>query len=60
MLRSWIPQVEECTINGVGHLLHLQSPRPVAAALAGFLDHHSFTPGSAGSSKVQELPALAK
>ncbi len=30
-LRSSLPNVEERTINGVGHLLHVQQPEPVAA-----------------------------
>ena len=29
-LRSSIPQVEEFTVDGVGHLLHIQRPEPVA------------------------------
>lgn len=36
-LRSSLPQVEERTIEGVGHLLHLQDPPPVARAMAEFL-----------------------
>ena len=27
-LRSSVPDVEECTIDGVGHLLHIQRPSP--------------------------------
>jgi pimeloyl-ACP methyl ester carboxylesterase len=36
-LRSALPHVEEHTIEGVGHLLHLQRPAPVARTLAEFL-----------------------
>jgi pimeloyl-ACP methyl ester carboxylesterase len=36
-LRSSVPNVEECTIDGVGHLLHGQRPEPVARAMAKFL-----------------------
>lgn len=36
-LRSSLPDIEECTIDGVGHLLHIQRPRPVARAMAAFL-----------------------
>lgn len=36
-LRSSIPHVEECTVDGVGHLLHIQRPQPVARAMAEFL-----------------------
>jgi 3-oxoadipate enol-lactonase len=37
MLRTSLPYVEERSIEGVGHLLHLQDPTPVAAAMADFL-----------------------
>jgi pimeloyl-ACP methyl ester carboxylesterase len=36
-LRSALPHVEECTIDGAGHLLQIQRPEPVARAMAGFL-----------------------
>jgi pimeloyl-ACP methyl ester carboxylesterase len=36
-LRSSLPRVEECTIGGVGHLLHIQRSEPVARAMAEFL-----------------------
>jgi pimeloyl-ACP methyl ester carboxylesterase len=36
-LRSSLPHVEECTIDGAGHLLQIQRPEPVARELAGFL-----------------------
>ena len=39
-LRSSVPDVEECTIDGVGHLLHIQRPEPVARAIAAFLGRH--------------------
>jgi pimeloyl-ACP methyl ester carboxylesterase len=57
-LRTWMPQVEECTINGIGHLLHLQSTRPVAAAVAEFLARHPLSGSSAVTRKVEEVPAL--
>jgi pimeloyl-ACP methyl ester carboxylesterase len=40
-LRSSLPHVEECTIDGVGHLLQIQRPEPVARAMAGFLARNS-------------------
>jgi 3-oxoadipate enol-lactonase len=40
LLRSSVPHVEECTIEGVGHLLHIQRPEPVARAIAAFLQRH--------------------
>lgn len=39
-LRAWLPQVEECTVDGVGHLLHIQRPAPVAACMAAFFARH--------------------
>jgi len=39
-LRSSVPGVEDCTIEGVGHLLHIQRPEPVARAIAAFLGRH--------------------
>src|SRR5690606_23947865 len=44
-LRRAVPQVEDCPIDGVGHLLHIERPRPVAVALAGFLAGHPMTAG---------------
>jgi pimeloyl-ACP methyl ester carboxylesterase len=40
LLRSWLPNVEECRIAGVGHLLHIQRPEPVAREIARFLERH--------------------
>lgn len=42
-LRTSLPLVDECTIGGVGHLLHLQRPKPVARAMAKFLAQHPIT-----------------
>ena len=39
-LRSALPQVEQCTIDGAGHLLQIQSPEAVARAMAEFLGRH--------------------
>ena len=36
-LRSSLPQVEELTVEGVGHLLHVQRPEPVARGVGEFL-----------------------
>ena len=41
LLRSSLPDVEECVIDGVGHLLHIQSPEPVARAMSEFLRNHA-------------------
>ena len=40
-LRSSLPYIEECTIEGVGHLLQIQRPEPVARAMAGFMQRNS-------------------
>ncbi len=40
-LRSSLPQVEERTIDGAGHLLPIQQPERVARAMAEFLGRHS-------------------
>jgi hypothetical protein len=44
-LRSSVPHVEECTIDGVGHLLHIERAQPVAIAMAGFLARNAGTVG---------------
>jgi pimeloyl-ACP methyl ester carboxylesterase len=43
LLRSSIPNIESCKIEGVGHLLHLQRPEPVARGIAAFLARHPIT-----------------
>ena len=40
-LRSSLPYVEDCTIEGAGHLLQIQRPEPVARAIAEFLTRNS-------------------
>ena len=45
LLRASLADVEERTVDGVGHLLHLQRPEPVARAIAEFLGRHSSTRG---------------
>jgi pimeloyl-ACP methyl ester carboxylesterase len=40
-LRSSLPHVEECTIDGAGHLLQIQRPEPVARGMAQFLTRNS-------------------
>ena len=42
-LRSSLPDVKERTIDGVGHLLHIQRSQPVAQAMAEFLWSNSMT-----------------
>ncbi len=40
-LRSSLPQVEELMVQGVGHLLHIQRPEPVARGLSEFLERNA-------------------
>jgi pimeloyl-ACP methyl ester carboxylesterase len=40
LLRSWVPRVEECRIEGAGHLLQIQRPQAVAEGLAAFFGRH--------------------
>ncbi len=40
LLHTWFPQVEDCRVEGVAHLLHLQRPEPVARGLAAFVARH--------------------
>jgi pimeloyl-ACP methyl ester carboxylesterase len=40
LLHDWFPQIEDCTIEGVAHLLHIQRPEPVAQGVAEFFAHH--------------------
>jgi pimeloyl-ACP methyl ester carboxylesterase len=40
-LRSSLPHVEELTVEGVGHLLHIQRPEPVARGMAEFLERNA-------------------
>lgn len=39
-LRRHLPDVDECVVDGAGHLLHLQRPDPVARGIRRFLDRH--------------------
>jgi len=45
-LRSSLPYIEECTIDGAGHLLQIQQPALVARAVTDFLARNSMTGGS--------------
>jgi pimeloyl-ACP methyl ester carboxylesterase len=40
-LCSSLPHVEDCTVDGVGHLLHIERPEPVARAIASFLGRNA-------------------
>jgi pimeloyl-ACP methyl ester carboxylesterase len=43
LLRSWLPKVEDLTVEGVGHLLQIQRSEPVARGIAEFLGRHPIT-----------------
>ena len=45
LLRSWLPKVEDLTVEGVGHLLQIQRPAPVARGIAEFLGRHPVAVG---------------
>jgi pimeloyl-ACP methyl ester carboxylesterase len=40
LLRSWLPRVEELTVERVGHLLQIQRPGPVASGIVEFFSRH--------------------
>jgi len=44
LLRQWLPRVEDCTIDGLGHLLHMQRAEPIAERMVEFFGHHSMDP----------------
>src|SRR5688500_18913021 len=45
LLRGWLPQTEECWVEGAGHLLQMHTPVPVAQGLAEFFDRHPIGAG---------------
>ena len=53
-LRSALPQVDECTIDGAGHLLHIQRPEPVEREMADFLGRHPMS-GDGVEALVQDV-----
>jgi len=40
LLQAWFPQLEDCAVKGVAHLLHMQRPGPVTQGVADFLARH--------------------
>lgn len=42
LLHAWFPQLQDCRIEDVAHLLHLQRPEPVGRAFGDFLARHPF------------------
>jgi pimeloyl-ACP methyl ester carboxylesterase len=45
LLCSWFPQIEELTLAGAGHLLHIERPGPAAEGLADFFGRHPCVAG---------------
>jgi pimeloyl-ACP methyl ester carboxylesterase len=58
LLRSSLPSVEECRIEGVGHLLHIQRPEPVARGIARFLERHRMSADRFQRRSSQDSPSL--
>ena len=48
LLHSWFPQIEDCVVEGVGHLLQMQRPEPVAEGIAEFLGRHPMVEAEGG------------
>jgi pimeloyl-ACP methyl ester carboxylesterase len=53
LLRSWLPKLEECRIDGAGHLLHIQRPDLVARGIADFLGRNSMTATTVSEAQAQ-------
>lgn len=41
-LQSWIPQLEDHTVNNVNHALHTQAPEEIANTISEFIQRHTF------------------
>jgi pimeloyl-ACP methyl ester carboxylesterase len=52
LLHSWFTQIEDCTIEGAAHLLHLQQPERVARGMAEFLAAQEETPDQRMNSRT--------
>jgi len=48
-LRASLPYVEDCAIDGAGHLLQIQKPEPVARAIGDFLARNPIAEASSPS-----------
>jgi pimeloyl-ACP methyl ester carboxylesterase len=40
LLHGWFSKTEDCVVDGVGHLLHMQRPQEVLAGVAAWLGRH--------------------
>ena len=54
LLRSSLPHVEERTIDGVGHLLQIQRPEPVAQAIAEFVTRNPMAAEDGGRLQLDD------
>jgi pimeloyl-ACP methyl ester carboxylesterase len=57
LLRAWLPQLETHEIPDVAHLLHLQSPGPVARGVAEFLARHPIASDRSGATRASRASA---
>jgi pimeloyl-ACP methyl ester carboxylesterase len=57
LLHFWFPQVEDLTVEGVAHLLHMERPEPVARGVAAFLGRHPMTAADRAASHMRLTPA---
>lgn len=60
LLQSWFPHLERCAVEGVGHLLHMQHPEPVAQGIAEFFMRHPITEARPARTAVQAVRGSAR
>ncbi len=58
-LGAWLPEVEEASVRGVGHLLHLQQAEPVARRMAAFFSRHAMPQEGRGSARRDDRAPAA-
>jgi 3-oxoadipate enol-lactonase len=56
LLHTWFPQVEDFTVEGLGHLLHMQRPAPVARGVAAFFGRHPMEAMRSADSRMSADP----
>ena len=59
LLHTWLSQVEDCEIPGVGHLLHMQRPDTVARGVAEFFARHPIAGDQPGAPRVDRATRRA-
>jgi 3-oxoadipate enol-lactonase len=57
LVHAWFPQTEDLTIEGVGHLLHIQQPEPVARGMAAFFDRYPMSSAQRGTRSTHLIRA---